>query len=795
MSRSSHKSRVALTLLTTTAIAFPALAWAQDTPEEAVDDNVIVVTAQRREERLQDVPISINALGEAKLENAQVQSFDDYAKLLPSVSFQSFGPGQSQIFFRGVSSGGDGLHIGPLPTSSMYVDEIPVTSIGGTPDVHVYDIARVEALAGPQGTLFGASSLSGVLRLITNKPDPSHTSGAIDLQLGKYGAGDFGGTAEGYINLPLSENAALRVVGFYDKQGGYIDNIPGTRTFTLDDAASDPNNLTNLTVNNSKLVKNDYNDTETWGGRAALKIDLDDNWTVTPQVIYQHQFSHGGFLFDPKQGDLKVTDYLPSTYKDTWWQAALTIQGKLSDWDVTYSGGYFERKVDNKPDYSYYSVAYDTYGYYATFFQRPDGTFLDPTQNAILGDKYTKQTHELRINSPTDKPLRLTAGMFLQIQTDKIAADYQTQGVSGALPSVWLTPFGNTDTVFLTRINRKDRDYAMFAQAEWDIAPTFTVIAGVRGFIAHNTIYGFSGTNSSSNLAACIAGKSVIDPTPCTNIDKKQVEQGAIWRGGVKWQATPDIMLYATVSRGYRPGGNNRRPGVDPFKSDTLDNFELGWKTHLGPFYFNGAAFYEKWKNVQFGLVPLGQNGVTNTYNAGDARIYGIEGDISARFGGLSLSVSGTYVDAKTTTDLCQVDPVTKNIVCVAGTPPAAPKGTRLPVMPRFKGTATARYEFPVSTATGFVQASVSHQGGTRSFLTDADFAAVGATKGFTTADFSAGMHWDAFRIEAFLQNAFDSRGILSLNSVCATQICGRFSRAYPTKPRYFGIKVGYDFK
>ncbi|HEX8058640.1 MAG TPA: TonB-dependent receptor, partial [Novosphingobium sp.] len=538
MNCSSRTSRAALFLLASTAITFPALAQAQGTPEGATDDNVIVVTAQRREERLQDVPISISALGAAKLENAQVQSFDDYAKLLPSVSFQSFGPGQSQIFFRGVSSGGDGLHIGPLPTSSMYVDEIPVTTIGGTVDFHVYDIARVEALAGPQGTLFGASSLSGVLRLITNKPEIGKTSGAIDLQVGKYGAGDFSGTAEGYINLPISDNAALRVVGFYDKQGGYIDNVPGTRTFTLDDAASDPNNLTNVTVNNSKLVKNDYNDTETWGGRAALKIDLDDNWTVTPQVIYQHQFSNGGYLFDPKVGDLKVKDFLPSTYKDEWWQAALTIQGKLSDWDVTYAGGYFKRKIDNRPDYSYYSVAYDTYGYYATFFQKPDGTFLDPTQSAILGDRYTKQTHELRVNSPTDKPFRLTAGLFLQVQTDKISADYQTKGISTALPSVWLTPFGNTDTVFLTRIRRTDRDYAMFAQAEWDIAPTFTVIAGVRGFIANNTLYGFSGTNSGSNLAACITGASIIAPTPCTNINKKNVEQGAIWRGGVKWQAT-----------------------------------------------------------------------------------------------------------------------------------------------------------------------------------------------------------------------------------------------------------------
>ncbi len=787
--RTGGKSSFTLLLLATTALGCPASAWAQAADSGASGDE-IVVTAQRREERLQDVPISINAIGEAKLKNAQIQSFDDYAKLLPSVSYQSFGPGQSQIFFRGVSSGGDGLHIGPLPTSSMYVDEIPLTTIGGTVDFHVYDIARVEALAGPQGTLFGASSLSGTLRLITNAPEIGKTSGAMDLTGSKFGKGAFGGTAEGYYNLPINDSMALRVSAFYDKQGGYIDNIPGTRTFTLDDG--DP--ATNLTVNNAALVKKDYNDVESWGGRAALRIDLDENWTVSPQVIYQNQVAHGGFLFDPRKGDLLVTDYLPSLNKDRWFQASLTIQGKLSDWDITYSGGYFERKVDNQADYSYYSVAYDTYGYYATYYPDANGNPIDPTQNSVLGDKYTKMTHELRISSPTENPFRLTAGLFLQHQTDAISADYNVKGVGSIPPPIWLVPFPGTDSMFHTRIDRKDRDYAAFAQAEYDIAPNFTVIAGLRGFIADNTIYGFSGINSSSNLNPATCLPTTKAEIPCANVNKKQVESGMIWRGGVKWKASEDVMLYATVSRGYRPGGNNRRPGVNPFKADTLDNIELGWKTHLGPVYFNGAAFYEKWKNLQFGLVPLGQNGVTNTYNAGDARIYGIEGDLSARMGALTLSAGGTYVDARLTTDFCQVDPVTKNIVCVAGVAPAAARGTRLPIMPRFKANATARYEFPLGSATAFLQGSVQHQDGTRSFLPDADFAAVGATKPFTTFDFSLGAHWDRFRIEAFVQNAFDNRGILSLNTVCATQICGQYARAYPVKPQMFGIKAGYDF-
>ena len=781
-------------LLATTMLAAPQAGFAQETPQAAEEEATggdIVVTANRREENLQDVPISIIALGEAKLKNAQVASFDDYAKLLPSVSFQSLGPSQSQIFFRGVSAGGDGLHIGPLPTSSLYVDEIPVTTIAGTVDFHVYDIARVEALAGPQGTLFGASSLSGTLRIITNQPKLDTFEGSIDVEGNKFGKGDFGGQVEGMLNLPINDKMALRVVGFYTKAGGYIDNIPGTRTFTLDDG--DP--TTNLTVNNAALVENDYNDVETHGGRAALKIDLDEDWTVAPQIFYQNQVSNGGFLYDPRKGDLKVTDYLPSRNKDRWYQAALTIQGKLSDWDVTYAGGYFERKTDNLSDYSYYSVAYDSYGSYATFYPLANGTFLDPTQNSILGDKYTKLTNELRVSSPTENRFRLTAGLFMQRQTDNIRADYEVQGVKAAVGPLFLSPFTgilNGNSVFHTRIERIDRDYAMFAQSEFDILPNLTAIAGIRGFIAKNTISGFSGTTGSLNPATCLP--STATDVGCANVKKKNVESGVIWKGGLKWQASDDLMIYGTASRGYRPGGNNRRAGVNPFTSDTLDNFEIGSKAHIGRVYFNAAVFYEKWKDLQFGLVPLGQNGVTNTYNAGDARIYGIEGDISARFGGLILSASGTYVDAQLTTDFCQVDPVTRNIVCVPGNPPAAAKGTRLPVQPRFKGNATARYEFPVSNATGFFQGAVFHQGGTRSFLTDADFAAVGGTRGFATVDFSAGLKWASWRIEAYIQNAFDKRGALSLNTACATQICGQFSRVYPVKPQIVGIKAGVDF-
>jgi iron complex outermembrane recepter protein len=773
--------------------------YAQDAPtEEGALPGDIVVTATKREESLQKVPISIQALGEETLDQQQVASVDDFAKLLPSVSFQSFGPGQSQIYFRGVSSGGDGLHIGPAPATGLYLDEIPVTTIAGSVDLNVYDISRIEALSGPQGTLFGASSLSGTLRLITNKPSTAGFEGGADLQVNKFGKGEFGGSLESFMNFPLSENAALRVVGFYRRDGGYIDNIPGSRTFTLDDAAGDPLNLTNKTVTNAALVEDDFNDVETYGGRAALKIDLNDNWTVTPSVIYQHQVAKGPFLYDPRKGDLVVTDFQETLNKDRWYQAALTVEGKIGNWDMVYSGGYFERKVNGKADYSYYSVAYDTYGsYYTNFPTSTPGQFLDPSQFIFAGDKYTKQTHELRFVSPSENRLRVTAGLFYQRQTDAIEANYDIKGLSTipTPPNTNLVPVGAAfgDTLFLTRIDRKDRDLAAFAEASYDITDTVKLTAGIRGFEAKSSLFGFSGFNRNALAAICLP--TTATNRPCDNVDKKYKETGETHKVNLSWQVTPEKMIYATYSTGFRPGGNNRRPGILPFKSDTLSNYEIGWKTSWldRKLRLNGAVFYEEWKDLQFGLVPVGNNGVTNTYNAGDARIYGIEGDFALLLGGLTLSGSGTYIDAKLTTDFCQVD-ATGNIVCVTGVTPAAAKGTRLPVQPKFKGSMTARYEFPLGSNDAFLQGSMNYQGGTRTFLTDDDFAAVGPTRGFTTFDFSAGTSLGNWSIEAFIQNAFDKRGQLGLNTACSTTICGAYARVYTTKPQLFGLKVGTKF-
>lgn len=741
----------------------------------------VIVTATKRAENLQDVPLSIQALGERMLNEHQVSSFDDYAALLPSVSFQSFGPGQAQLAFRGVTSGGDGLPIGSSPTASMYLDDTPVTTIGASVDLHIYDIDRVEALSGPQGTLFGANSLSGVLRIITNAPDPSSFEAGYDLEANSYTGGEAGGGVEGFVNFPLSDRAALRLVGFYEREGGYIDNVPGTRTFILGD--TDP--TTNLTVDNSDLVADDINDVETYGGRAALRIDLNDNWTSTTTLLGQHQEVDGPFLFDQDLGDdLQLTDYTPTSNRDEWWMIAETIQGRIGNFDLLYSGSYFDRRVDSVTDYSYYTVYYDTLeGSYYTFIPDGSGGFLDPTQVFSSREDYTKQTHELRFNSPAESRFRVTAGLFYQQQTNHDQPDFLIPGLAAAPPAINPTPIpGFGDSLFIRRLDRNDIDQAVFGEASFDLTDQLTLTAGLRLFSSETTLRGFSGF--ASNIGDCFGPASA--GGPCDNIDKSVEEEGETHRASLAYDIDDDRMIYATYSTGYRPGGVNRNVLFPPFSSDTISNFEVGIKSMWFDrrLRLNASLFNQQWEDLQFGLSPPGFQGVTFTVNAPHgAEVSGFEFDISANLSPLTLSFTGSVINAELSGPFERDGRIT-------------PAGTSLPVQPEFKATATARYDFTLGRWESFLQGTVLTQTSTRPFLLDQDFEAVGNQniEGFTTIDLSAGADIGDVGLEFFLHNAFDERGVLTLNTACATSFCGEFARSYPIQPRIFGVSLSQRF-
>ena len=276
------------------------------------DPTEVIVTATKREQSLQNVPFSIQALGNKRLDELNLADFADYANQLPSVSFNQSQSGGYVIYMRGVATGGDGNHSGSLPSVGVYLDEQPVTTIGGALDVHIYDIARIESLAGPQGTLFGASSQAGTIRIITNKPDLTSTYGRVDGELNTVAHGEMGGSLEGMFNLPVADRIAFRAVAFYQRDAGFIDNVPGSRTFCGDPIVDPVTGDTvgcvrnGFTVTNVGLVRDDINTRKTYGGRAALKIDLDDNWTVTPSIMHQYASLDGFYAYDPAVGELEV---------------------------------------------------------------------------------------------------------------------------------------------------------------------------------------------------------------------------------------------------------------------------------------------------------------------------------------------------------------------------------------------------------------------------------------------------------------------------------------------------------
>lgn len=782
----------------------------------------VVVTAQKRVEDLQKVPISMQVLGGEKLDQLNVSSFDDYAKFLPSVSFQSTGPGQAQLYFRGIASGGDGLHSGSLPATGVYLDETPVTTIGNALDLHIYDVQRVEALAGPQGTLYGASSLSGTLRILTNKPDSTKFEAGYDLKADKFGQGAGGGEFDGFVNIPLNDMAAIRLVGYYEHDGGYINNDYATRTYqravapgmTLSGAPipADP-----LTINNAGYAKNNFNGVDTYGGRAALKVDLNEQWTVTPSVVAQHQSANGVFSYDPTVGYLQVTDFKPDTHVDDWYQSALTVEGKVSDWNVLYSGGWFQRHINSEYDYSEYSVAYDKVGYAVAYLQGNNGQPLDPTQYTIATDQYTKMTHELRITSPADNRFRMTAGAFYQQQTDAIYAAYRVDGLAStnmiANPNLNLTGIysvdGSPGTLYLARENRTDVDYALFGDGTFDITDKLKISAGIRGFVAQNSLFGFFGFQSgNSGEGSCITPVTYNANLPCVNVDKRLRESGETHRANLTYQIDPDRMVYFTYSTGFRPGGVNRKPyflvnGVQEplpnYNPDTLTNYEIGWKSAWldQRLRVNAAVFYEQWKDFQIGIT--GQNGITSIFNAGNAASKGIEGDVNWNVvENLNLSVAGTYVDAKLTRNFCQFA-FTSNNVPVAtsncsNADALAPAGTRLPVTPTMKGSATARYKFNVGSFPSFFQGSVNHQSGSRTYLEPGQDSQIGDLPAFTTYDFSLGTGMHNWNLEFFVQNAFDDHGILGRNPQCVVGDCYAMARIYPVKPQYFGVKFGQKF-
>jgi iron complex outermembrane receptor protein len=788
-------------------LAGTAVAQSQQPDEGRLDE--VVVSANKRDESLQDVPLSIQAIGQEQLKDLKVETFDDYVKFLPNVAFQSSGPGFARPYMRGVASGENANHSGPQPSVGIYLDEQPITTIQGALDLQIYDIARVEVLAGPQGTLYGASSQAGTIRIITNKPDPGKFDAGFDVS-GSTTRGDVGYTGEGFVNIPLSERAAIRIVGWSKSEPGYIDNVRSTRVFPT----------SGIAIDNSDKIKDNYNDWQKYGARVALGIELNDSWTLTPTVMYQNTKTNGTFGFDPSVGDLKVAHSEIEDSKDKFVQAALTLQGKIGSWDLTYAGAHLDREDTTRSDYADYSFFYDTCCQYGSSMYDNDGVLIDPTQFIVGGDKYKKTSHELRLSSPAENRWRTTVGAFTQKQTHGIHQSYRVQDLFDG----YEVP-GNPDTLWLTEQQREDKDDALFGELTYDVTDKVSVTGGIRFFKTENSLMGFfgygAGFSSGTGEAACFAGSSPFRDAPCVNLDKTTKDSGNSKRLNVTWHATDDVMLYATWSEGFRPGGINRKGTLPPYKPDFLTNKEIGFKMELADHRvrINGAVFREDWDDFQFSF--LGANGLTEIRNAGQARIEGLETDILWKVtDSFTLSSAFSLLDAKSTQDYCgttyDTGPNAGDIVTNCDDPLApvgtflqAPSGQQLPVQSKFKANAVGRYEFPIAGMNAHAQGAWVYSGSAWSDLRTDERNLLGKQPGFSLFDLALGVENDSWGLELFVKNAFDKRAVLARFTECSeykpfdpdnetrpneVPLCGLQPYTVTTPPRTLGLTFSKKF-
>ena len=781
-------------------------------PAQAQDDSnamleEVIVTAQKREQNLQDVAVSLQVLGNQQLQDLNVRAFEDFIAFLPTVSYTAQGgpggPGFGQVYMRGIASGGDGNHSASMPSVGYYLDEQPVTTINQVLDIYMYDIARVETLAGPQGTLYGQGSQSGTIRIITNKPEMGISTGGYDLEVNTVKSGDLGYNMAGFWNFPLGERAAIRLVAWHEQTGGYIDQVPTTMHFPGPQAH---------TVDNSDFAGKNANEVTKTGLRALLKIDLNENWSITPGIMAQNSDHEGYWEHNPEFfGDLETGRLWPATGNDDWYQASLTLDGSIGDVDVIYAGAYLDREQNYEYDYSDYT---EYWAYYQAYYSASDPwcVYYNDVDECAIGTQYvyaqnnfTRQSHEVRFQSSTDQRFRWIGGLFYQKQEHDFDLQY-TVPDSAVLNSV--VEGGNV--VWQTKQVREDEDKALFGEVTFDFTDKLTGTFGARYFEYENSLYGFNGF-----LRHCTGqyvdgefvemteedGGEIQYPCFDTRI-LDDVAKGDDWafKLNLEYRIDDDKMVYVTWSEGFRAGGVNRArvEGIPKYGPDFVTNYEFGWKTMLadGRVRFNGAVYIVDWNDFQFGFLDFAVSNLTIVQNVGNSQTKGVEWDLTwAANENNTVTFAGSYNDAKLKTDFWRGQDAED-----AGEPANAPKGTPMPYVPKWQLSAIWRSNFEVGSMPAFFQAALAYTGERWNDLDTLNVPARQQMDDYTLLNLSTGIDKDNWTLTFYINNALDERAEIDIedpgygNQAVLDRPPGHKWTTATNRPRSFGIRFSQRF-
>ena len=749
---------------------------AQDDVEE------VIVTAAKKEQNIQDVPMSVQAISSAELERKNIKSLEDIANLSPAVTFNNVGPGKSNFYIRGVSDGSImNSYAGTESTTALYLDEQPLTAASLTPDLHVYDIERVEVLMGPQGTLYGSSSTSGNIKIITKKPDTSSIDYGFDVEYGSINMGSKDNSLEAFVNLPIGSNMAARISAYDVQDGGWIDNLPATFTYQ--------NGGINYTIDNVTapydVAEKDYNDNSKEGSRLRLTGEF-ENFDLDLSFLQQDSVYNGSYETDitndlqtakmPKRSN---TRFAPEKYVDEFDQMSVTLSGNVGDdIDVVLTSSIFERDTEYTYDYSSYVeyYSYAAYSYYVCNYYEYYGYYYidindcrDPRMTYAQSNNIERSSTEVRISSNNESGFNWVLGAFQETNEKVTDVDYLQPGgsyYSSGLSGTW----------WEADLDRKGEIQAIFGEAYIDIGDKTQLTVGFRNYDQDMDLTASNGYYGDMSFGI-------------TNQKFKSSESGTIPKVNIKHNISDDLMVYGTYSEGFRPSGVNRLRPSDPapktYDADYLESLELGFKSTIGDgkLVMNGAFYSMDWKDYQTTTYDLSLVAVAFVDNVGNAEITGIELNmVYAIDDTTSLTYYYNGVDSTLSEDYYQ-----NNVLY-------ATSGNRLSYMPETSAYISLDKDYTLAGRSAYMNLDYSYTGDRYNSYENGAIL----LPSYGLANFRTGVDFNNTSLEFYINNLLDKDAYLSryndFEGVGSSGYAGFGIRRTGSKPRVVGIRFRYRY-
>jgi iron complex outermembrane receptor protein len=732
----------------------------------------VVVTAQKRESTVQATPISITAITGQDLQDRGITDISSIVQSVPGVSMRSSGPGQTELEMRGMSSAG-----GNSSTVGFYLGDIPLTAPASAQngkvviDPDLYDLNRVEVLRGPQGTLYGSGSMGGTIKLVPNAPDPKAFDASAETILGHTSGGNTLNNDENFmLNLPLSDTAAVRIVGSQEHLSGWIDR----KVIAQPDFPAPINATTRGNVAAAPVETNfrDVNDEVLTSARIAVLLEATDRLSISPSFMYQRITQDGLSLIDTPPGTNNQYQPFnsPEPFLDRIDIGGLNVQYHFDIADLTSTTSFWTRDENLRQDGTEelgYALGVPLYA--------AQGGVGQNFPTSLEDDKSKQYSEEIRLTSAGNTDFKWLVGYFYQ--------DFQSD-----FDEFVLTPFTQvpgTITDAFTQIQpTKILQNSFFGEVSYTFLQQFTVTAGLRRFYYHGTV----------NTA--VSGYLSSSGGPNNNYySTSERDSGVTPKLNLSYQVDPDLMVYTTASQGFRPGGGNQpipTSGVlgdkclanlqaigltsAPlgFNPDKVWSYELGekFRDSEGRVTVNAAAYFENWQHIQQN-IPL-DCGFPFTGNAGDAHIYGTELEISTLItSGLVFSVNGSWLHAE----------------YIANAVPATTIDDRVQEVPEVTASGSLAYRHPINDSLSFISRIDNNYVGSRIDTT----AQANYLPSYDLTNIRAGVEADHWKAELFVNNVTNRVALLS-NSPAINVAIPTFNRTSMEQPLTFGIDLSYHF-